>query len=152
MAVQESAAQLSMTLKVQEYPTLKVGARHAGEGQSRPRPAGGALRGAEGSAVTGLLRLPFASRSTAAAAPCVWSSPRPPPACPPAGATTASPLLHFSLRGEGRAWNTSLRCELRGRGRPRALRGGEEAGLGGAGLRAGGGCGCWEMRGSARRC
>lgn len=26
MAVQESAAQLSMTLKVQEYPTLKVGA------------------------------------------------------------------------------------------------------------------------------
>lgn len=27
MAVQESAAQLSMTLKVQEYPTLKVGAR-----------------------------------------------------------------------------------------------------------------------------
>uniref|UniRef100_A0A8C9G8F9 Uncharacterized protein n=1 Tax=Pavo cristatus TaxID=9049 RepID=A0A8C9G8F9_PAVCR len=37
MAVQESAAQLSMTLKVQEYPTLKVGARHAGEGQSRPR-------------------------------------------------------------------------------------------------------------------
>lgn len=38
MAVQESAAQLSMTLKVQEYPTLKVGAeppslspRHGGE-------------------------------------------------------------------------------------------------------------------------
>lgn len=143
MAVQESAAQLSMTLKVQEYPTLKVGARHAGEGQSRPRPAGGALRGAEGSAVTGLLRLPFASRSTAAAAPCVWSSPRPPPSCPPAGATTASPLLHFSLRGEGRAWNTSLRCELRGRGRPRALRGGEEAGLGGG--RAEGWWGLWVL-------
>jgi hypothetical protein len=27
MAVQESAAQLSMTLKVQEYPTLKVRSR-----------------------------------------------------------------------------------------------------------------------------
>lgn len=41
MAVQESAAQLSMTLKVQEYPTLKVGLR-----AGRPRQAGaGGVRG-----------------------------------------------------------------------------------------------------------
>lgn len=40
MAVQESAAQLSMTLKVQEYPTLKVG--FAAEG--RPHLAGAAGR------------------------------------------------------------------------------------------------------------
>lgn len=41
MAVQESAAQLSMTLKVQEYPTLKVGLR-AGRGRLRvPASRGG---------------------------------------------------------------------------------------------------------------
>lgn len=47
MAVQESAAQLSMTLKVQEYPTLKVGA--------------GPPPGAGGSALT-----PSASRPSSA--------------------------------------------------------------------------------------
>lgn len=30
MAVQETAAQLSMALKVQEYPTLKVNTAHTG--------------------------------------------------------------------------------------------------------------------------
>lgn len=44
MAVQESAAQLSMTLKVQEYPTLKVGSAAA----ARLR-----LSGAAGWAATG---------------------------------------------------------------------------------------------------
>ena len=44
MAVQESASQLSMTLKVQEYPTLKVGSAAA----ALPR-----LSGAAGWAATG---------------------------------------------------------------------------------------------------
>lgn len=52
MAVQESAAQLSMTLKVQEYPTLKVGLR-----ARRPRLAGawgrGRARGGQGGAGPG---------------------------------------------------------------------------------------------------
>lgn len=43
MAVQESAAQLSMTLKVQEYPTLKVGSR-AGRPTGRGRGAGAGPR------------------------------------------------------------------------------------------------------------
>lgn len=52
MAVQESAAQLSMTLKVQEYPTLKVGSAGRGGGRAWPVPADrGGNKGREGGRV-----------------------------------------------------------------------------------------------------
>lgn len=60
MAVQESAAQLSMTLKVQEYPTLKVGLR------GRPRLAG------TGGAGAGAGRALDEGRGVGPGSPAVW--------------------------------------------------------------------------------
>lgn len=56
MAVQESAAQLSMTLKVQEYPTLKVGGRCLGLRGPFRHPCHAGLRGGASSAEASPLR------------------------------------------------------------------------------------------------
>lgn len=130
MAVQESAAQLSMTLKVQEYPTLKVGAeppprlppaRRRGAKPLASRPEQRYYGGEEGSA-SRAPQSPFlpAPRLTAApgAAGGTAGTGFPPLRRPPVPVFSRltsrlmpPPLRGFpspSAEGEGRAWNMLL--------------------------------------------
>lgn len=162
MAVQESAAQLSMTLKVQEYPTLKVGAEP-------PPPLPARRRGVK----------PLVSRRSSAAGEMrAWRGGRPgPPSFPlPASGAPGPPgaagrwwgfpphrcppvpvflrltsrlmpvrLLLFpspSAEGEGRAWNMLLSSGVSvpggEGGGPRATPGTEKGSLRAGGVGRGG--------------
>jgi len=112
MAVQESAAQLSMTLKVQEYPTLKVGAEPPPGTEERAEAAGVSPEQCRGLGDPGVPAPPAPPRPLPASATpgTAGSGCGGIPACPSPVFRRLTPRRLVlspspSAEGEGRAWN-----------------------------------------------